>query len=70
MSDRAVDVVARTLGYDQPRKGLLGSGLSQIIAYNRASDVMRALGLPLDVTAEAVRRWGAGEVVHLTGEDR
>lgn len=61
----SVDVVASALGYTPPIDGLLGSGLSKMLAYQRASEVLKALGLPLDVPAETVRRWGAGAVIHL-----
>lgn len=45
--------------------GLIGSGLSRIIAYNRAADIAKALGLPPTLSADVVRRWAAGEVIHL-----
>lgn len=62
---RVVDVIAATIGYDRPREGLIGSGLSRILAYNQAGDIVRALGLPIDLRASVLRRWGAGEVIHL-----
>lgn len=68
MTETVVDVAARAIGFDPPRDGLLGSGLSKILAYARAADVVRALGLPLDLPAEKLRRWAAGEVTHIAGE--
>jgi hypothetical protein len=66
VTDRTVvDVVADSLGYDRPREGLIGSGLSRMLAYQRAADAVKALGLPLDLSADTLRRWGAGEVIHL-----
>lgn len=57
MSDEqptVVDVIARSLGYDPPSDGLIGSGFSRMLAYQRAADACRALGLPLDVSAAAL----------------
>lgn len=60
-----VDVVATAIGYDQPRDGLLGSGFSRMLAYQRAGDICKALGVPTDLDADKLRRFCAGEVTHI-----
>lgn len=67
--ESVVNVVARTLGYDEPIDGLIGSSLSKMIAFQRASDILRALGVPLHLGASKLRRWCAGEVIHLGPSD-
>lgn len=67
--ESVVNVAARAYGYDPSMPGLIGSGLSRIIAYQRASDILRALGIPLHLGASTLRRWCAGEVVHLGPAD-
>lgn len=62
------DAIATALGYDPPTDGLLGSGLGRIMAYNRAAAIAKALGLAPTLDVEHVRRWGAGEVIHLGPE--
>lgn len=66
--DRVVDVIARVIGYQPSIDGVLGSGLSEILAYNQAAAIADALGLPVALSANTVRRWGAGEVIHLHNE--
>lgn len=62
------DVIARTLGFRQPTQGLLGSGLERMLAFQRATDIIDALGLPRDLPADVLRRFGSGEVIHLGPE--
>lgn len=59
------DVIADAIGYRRPTKGLIGSGFEQMLAYQRASDIVKALGLPLDLSADVLRRWASDEVGHL-----
>jgi hypothetical protein len=60
MSDTTVaDVAAEAFGYRPPMKGLIGSGFEQIVAYQRASEVLKALGIdpstPIDVLRSRLR---------------
>lgn len=63
--ERVVDVAARAIGFTPGTPGLIGSGLSEIIAYDKAATVLIALGVPLHLPASKLRAWGAGAVVHL-----
>ena len=63
--DTVVDVIARTIGYQPGVDGLIGSGLSRILAYNKAADIAKALGVAPTLPVDHLRRWGAGEVIHL-----
>lgn len=67
--ESVANVVARVIGFTEPTAGLIGSGLSQIIAYNRAGEILKALGLNPLLSVAKLRRWGAGEVTHLGPED-
>jgi hypothetical protein len=63
--DSVADVIARTIGFQPGVDGLIGSGLSRILAYNRAADIAKALGIAPTLSADTLRRWGSGEVIHL-----
>jgi hypothetical protein len=63
-----VEAIASTIGYSPGIDGLLGSGLSKMLAFQQATDICKALGLPSDVDVDVVRRWGSGEVIHLGPE--
>lgn len=65
--ERVVDVIARTVGFDPPQPGLIGSGLSQMMAYDRAAAICRAIGVPMTLDVDVLRAWGKGAVVHLAG---
>ena len=67
--ESVVNVAARAYGYQPSTPGIIGSGLSQIIAFQRASAILKALGVPLHLSASTLRRWCAGEVIHLGPED-
>ena len=66
--ERCVDVAARAIGFTPGVHGLIGSGLSEIIAYDKAAAVLKALGVPLDLPSDRLRRWCSGEVIHLGPE--
>jgi hypothetical protein len=55
--------IAKAIGYDQPIDGLLGSGLSKMIAHQRAADICKAIGLAPGLDVEFVRAWGHGEAL-------